>query len=489
MNIRWLSSRLVVRNSKTRIPFRYGSACMTVTPQVILQVEIESDGQVARGYAGDCLPPSWFDKSPDKDFRRQVDEMLASIAHAEQRMAEQLATPDRFFESWLATYDQQLAHGRRQQWPDLLSSFGLSLIERAVMDAVCRAAQVPFFVAVQENLFGIDAGRVHQELAGLQPRDWLPPTPSRTLYARHTVGLGDPLTTTPDESPSDASAANDAFPLTLEQYVQRSGQRYFKIKVSNQLDRDVERLAEIAAVVERHRGDDYRVTLDGNEQYTSLEQLRELIDRIESTTSLTSFWRNVMLIEQPLPRSVALQSNGGEMQEISRIRPVIIDESDGHLGAFAEAVQCGYRGVSTKNCKGPTKSLLNSGLIWYYNRHAAGRETGKSPCFMMTAEDLCCVGMVPLQADLCLVATLGLEHVERNGHHYHRGLSYLPVDEQRAILDAHPDLYHRVGDVVAPQIQAGRLEIGSLQCVGFGFAIEPNVDRMTPIDQWRFDSL
>ena len=51
----------------------------------------------------------------------------------------------------------------------------------------------------------------------------------------------------------------------------------------------------------------------------------------------------------------------------------------------------------------------------------------------MTGEDLTCLGVVPVQADLALVATLGLAHVERNAHHYYPGLSYLPECERRPL--------------------------------------------------------
>ena len=46
-----------------------------------------------------------------------------------------------------------------------------------------------------------------------------------------------------------------------------------------------------------------------------------------------------------------------------------------------------------------------------------------------------------------MMALLGISHVERNGHHYYRGLSMLPASWQRAVLEAHGDIYrpHRMG--------------------------------------------
>jgi len=90
---------------------------------------------------------------------------------------------------------------------------------------------------------------------------------------------------------------------------------------------------------------------------------------------------------------------------------------------------------------------------------------------------------------MCLGATLGLEHIERNGHHYHRGLSYLPREEQTAALAAHGDLYAKQHGIIAPHLASGQFQIGSLQCAGFGFAVEPDMDSMQAPSDWEFASL
>ena len=108
---------------------------------------------------------------------------------------------------------------------------------------------------------------------------------------------------------------------------------------------------------------------------------------------------------------------------------------------------------------------------------------------VITAEDLCTVGVVALQTDLCLVATIGIDHVERNGHHYHPGLSYLGRQSGLAALDAHGDLYHEVQGTIVPRVVDGRFEIASLQCPGFGFRVEPDMDQMQDRSEWSFSSL
>lgn len=474
-------SGLYLRNSITRIPFRYGTTVLTRCPQATLRVDVECDGVFQNGFSGDCLPPSWFDKSPAKDFAEQVADMLRVIAFAQEIYAEAFRTPAAFFPVWLACQDAIEGQCRAWHLPPLLASFGSSLLERAILDAACRRHGVSFAEAVRRNIFGIDAGLVHPRLSGLDPGEWLPDRPLPAVSVRQTVGLGDPLTR--DDIPS-AERLDDGWPQAIEEYATRRGVRYFKVKVSNRLEPDLDRLARIAGLLERHLGSDYRLTLDGNEQYKQADDFEALVDAIRSRPELAVLWENVLAIEQPFDRSFALDGRRvGSLPSLSRSKPVIIDESDGTLLSYATALEAGYRGVSSKNCKGALRSVLNAGLTWLLNRRRAGGP------FVMTGEDLCSVGIIPTQSDLCLAATLGLEHVERNGHHYHPGLTYLPEDQRRAALAAHGDFYVEEHGIVGPRIENGRLRIESLQCTGFGFAVEPDLASMTPAERWTFDSL
>ena len=480
MRLALKETRAAIYNSTTRLPFRYAGACMTCCPQLVLRVVVEIDGKRQAGHSGDCLPPGWFDKTPGKPYRRQVDEMLSVIQRSQNCFAEHFQRPAKFFPTWHAAH-RQIQAEVAGQLPPLLASFGVSLVERAIMDAVARAREVSFHTACQNNLLGIDPGLVYDELRGLQPRQWLLESPRPSIYVRHTVGLGDPLTAS-DVAHGDDPA--DGFPFTLEQYLASAGLRYFKIKLSSHHDHDLYRLQTIAELLARYRGADYRVTLDGNEQYGTIDELRPLVHALQEISALRPLLANTLAIEQPLNRSVALSSDHGEgIRALSELVPVIIDESDGCLDSFRRAIDLGYRGVTSKSCKGVIKAILNAGLVWFYNERGANED------YLMTGEDLCCVGVVPVQTDLCLAATLGLEHVERNGHHYHPGLSYLPDDQQRAALLAHPDFYHEHQGRIAPRVQDGQFQIGSMQCPGLGFAAEPDLDSMQAADQWSFETL
>jgi hypothetical protein len=246
---------------------------------------------------------------------------------------------------------------------------------------------------------------------------------------------------------------------------------HFKLKVSGDVAADIARLTAIARVLDR-LVEPYVVTLDGNEQYHSVDEVLALWGAIEAAPALRRLAASILFIEQPIARAQALLD---DVHALSAARPLIIDESDADLDAFVEARARGYRGVSSKACKGLYKSLLNRARCVRWNDEAGVAR------YFMSAEDLTTQPGLALQQDLALVSILGLTHVERNGHHYVRGLAALPPAEQRALLAAHPDLYVDDGGLVRLRIAAGRLDIRSLACAGFAAGTAPDWSSMREI--------
>ena len=98
---------------------------------------------------------------------------------------------------------------------------------------------------------------------------------------------------------------------------------------------------------------------------------------------------------------------------------------------------------------------------------------------MLSGEDLANVGPVAVLQDLAVQAALGVESVERNGHHYFAGLSAWPIAVQDHVLEHHGDVYCRAA--VAPHwprmdVRMGEVRIGSLtRAPGLG-AVPPPLD-------------
>jgi len=466
-------------NAHTRMPFHYGIAKLKVVPHFVLRATLEVDGRTTVGWAADHLPPKWFTKNPDATFEHEISDMIKVILSA-CAFAETAHSADTAFSLWARIYDEQRRAARRA-YPPLLWGFGVSMVERAVIDAVCRAMDQPFAAALRSNAFGINLGKMHGELDGKAPADFLPEEPVRSILLRHTVGLGDPLT---DGDIPDGERLDDGLPQSLEASIRHYGLKRFKIKVRGDVDQDVERLTRLAAVLDEHC-EQYAFTLDGNEQYTDVEPFIELWEKLQHEPRIAPFMSRLLFVEQPLHRKAALSADAIErLSEWPHRPPIIIDESGGPLDALPRALRGGYAGVSHKNCKGVFKGVANACLVEHRRRSdPAGR-------YVISSEDLNCIGPISLQADLAVAAALGITHTERNAQHYYRGLSMWADDVQQQMLDAHGDFYHRhEAGFVALHVRDGAIDLDSIVDAPFGTAFELDPTPLTPLDDWDFASL
>jgi hypothetical protein len=475
MDIRIADGDIHLLDIRTRMPFKYGIATMTRTPHAFVRLRAEVGGRPAVGVAADHLPPKWFTKDPARPVDAEIAEMLDVIEHA-VRLAAGLRA-DSPFAAWRALWDAQHAWGTAEGLPPLLTHFGTSLVERALIDAVCRCLGGPFPELLRANAFGIRLGEIHGILA-VPPAEPLCSRPRGRVTVRHTVGLADPLEDG-DIAPQDR--LRDGLPQSLADCIRTYGLRHFKIKVNGALDRDRDRLTRVAAVVQAGAPADYLFSLDGNEQFHTLADFRVFWDAVTGSAELRSFFAHLWFVEQPFHRDIALRPDAvGDLAEWTERPPVIIDESDGDLDSLPRALALGYAGTSHKNCKGVFKGIANACLLEHHRRTGAGRAP------VLSGEDLANIGPVALLQDLTVAACLGIWSIERNGHHYFAGLSMLPREVQEAVLAAHGDLYHATGaDWPTLTIQNGTLAIGSLLAAPFGVKPLVRVEQFTPLEEWR----
>jgi len=455
--LRLLEVDVEERDLRFRMPFRFGAATLEACPRLVVRIRAEVDGAAAGGVAAEFALPKWFDKSPALRESDNVAQLRRSLALAVEvyRGAGQERSP---FALHRAGAPEHLRRCGREGLPPLVASFGVALVDRALIDAACRSANVSFFEAVRRNLLGIDVS-LAPDLSGFDLDAFLGGLrPGSRIAARHTVGLVDPLTAADLCGPRPA----DPLPCTLEECLSHYGNTHFKLKLSGRAAADVDRLTRIAAVLDRLP--DYRATLDGNEQYKAADEVLAFWELLESRPELDRLRSSILFIEQPIARSVALSA---PVTALARKRPVEIDESDGTLDAFVLAKDLGYTGVSSKACKGVYRSILNRARCAHWN---AQEGTDR---YFMSAEDLIVQAGVSLQQDLSLATIIGCAHGERNGHHYVNGLSGTPREEQTRILKAYPNLYHRGDDgVVRLSIRSGEIALQDLDAAGFGSASE-----------------
>src|SRR5450432_3442539 len=441
-------------------PFRFGAVVIEAASQLFVRAEIEIEGKgIFTGASAEMLVPKWFDKRAALAAEDTVDELRRALS-----IARGLYLAHSGFETAFGLHAACLAAQveacAKEDIPPLAAAYGPAEIDKAVLDALLRGARVNFFDGMAQNVACIDA-RLTPDLNDDDIARFLAARKRRRRVAiRHTVGLDDPI-----EGKGGVADARE-----------NAGARYFKLKLAGDPGTDAARLVRIGQELAT-LPHDYGVTLDANEQYADLNALRALADQLDRDAALRPIAAKLLYIEQPMPRDITRASPLGALAK----RDFIIDEADDSYDAFPAARALGYRGISSKSCKGIYKSIVNA------TRAAKWSALGEK--YFITSEDLTCQAGLCVQQDLALGALIGVTHAERNGHHYVDGFGDAPADEAQAYLAAHSDLYVRDGNKVRLSIHDGDLLTGSLATPGFATRVHPVWSALSPLAHPKTKSL
>jgi L-alanine-DL-glutamate epimerase-like enolase superfamily enzyme len=434
-----------------RMPFRFGAVTVTSASQLFLFAEIETeDGRRSLGATAELMVPKWFNKDPALTPDQTVAQLRRALVIARDAYLQRQAL-DTAFGHHAACHAAVLQACAREGIPGLAAAFGPAEIDKAILDALLRAYRVDVFGGLGANIAGLDARLTPDiddaAIAGyLQSRK-----PLSRIMVRHTVGMTDPVEQLPD--------------------IHRlTGCRYFKLKLSGDVAADMDRLDLIARTLDAEDFD-YRVTLDANEQYGSHDALMALGDGMLRQPQFGNFLQRLLYVEQPLPRDLTFAHPLGAF---GKSFAVIVDEAESDYDTFPKATALGYRGVSSKACKGIYKSLINGA------RAARWSGSGDALTFL-AGEDLTCQAGLAVQQDLALLAFHGIAHSERNGHHFVGGFPATP-EEVQAFRGAHPDLYDDRDGQARLAICGGALSIGSLSQPGFASGVDPGMIRRSVTD-------
>ena len=441
-------------------PFRFGAVVINAAVQAFVRVEIEVEGKgTSVGASAELMAPKWFDKRPHLAPEQTVEQLRRSLM-----IARDLYLSHSGFETAFGLHARcltaQVEACAREDIPPLAAAFGPAEIDKAILDALLRCLGANVFDGMAANIANIDATLtpdlrdedISTFLAGRQRLE--------RVAIRHTVGLDDKVEGTGGVTDIQENA----------------GARYFKLKLNGDPEADATRLIRIGNELAT-LPHDYSVTLDANEQYADLGGLSALVDRLDRDSALKPIATKLLYIEQPMPRDIFRQSPLG----LLAARDFIIDEADDSYDAFPAARALGYRGISSKSCKGIYKSIVNATRA---AKWSAGNEK-----FFISGEDLTCQAGLGVQQDLALGALIGVTHAERNGHHYVDGFGDAPAAEAQAYLAAHPDLYVSDGNTIRLWIHDGDLLTGSLATAGFATGAHPDWSALPPLNQAKAKTL
>jgi len=442
-------------------PFRFGAVVINAAAQAFVRVEIEVEGKsTSVGASAELMAPKWFDKRSQLTPEQTVEELCRSLGIARDLYLAG-AGFDTAFGLHASRMSAQVEACAKCDIPPLAAAYGPAEIDKAILDALLRGVGVNFFEGMAGNIAGIDA-RLSPDLSDDDLAQCLARCRRLPRVAiRHTVGLDDQV---------------EGGKGGVADIKENSGARYFKLKLNGSPDADTARLIRIGKELAT-LSYDYSVTLDANEQYADLTALGALVDRLGGDSALKPIAAKLLYIEQPMPRDIFRQSPLGTLAAFD----FIIDEADDCYDAFPVARALGYRGISSKSCKGIYKSVVNA------TRAAKWSAGGEK--FFITGEDLTCQAGLAVQQDLALGALIGVTHAERNGHHYVDGFGDTPAGEAQAFLAAHPDLYVSDGNNIRLSIHDGDLVTGSLATPGFATSVHPDWTALSPLQQPKAKSL
>ena len=234
------------RPVRFRLPFHYGSVVLEAAPEIVLRVVVETaDGRHAEGFSAELAAPKWFDKEPALTHADNFDQLRDATDAAARSACDfgEAMTPARLS---VAVAADHVRHRRRPPGNGLVDAFGVSLVDRAVVDALCRLEGRSLTDVLRANAVGLDFALFAPDLAGVDAGRWLAARePLDRTAIRHTVGFDDPL-----RSADVRHRPTDGWPVALAEAIASDGVRRFKIKLCGTVSADVDRLAAVADLLD-----------------------------------------------------------------------------------------------------------------------------------------------------------------------------------------------------------------------------------------------
>ena len=212
---------------------RFGADELRSVPVLTARVSAEIDGEPVDGYAAEPLLATWYE-SPGTGSSEELLAALAASAR-DAGWAFEGAGQGTLFELWVRARAEHVERDGK----GLVQGFGIALVERAAMDAVCRARGFAFLNALRWNLLGFQPDLLAPELEGWNVSTSVQAVPPKRARARQTIRIDDALTSGPS---------------SLTALIARYGVDAFEVELTGSPEQDLARLAELAAVLEDESG-------------------------------------------------------------------------------------------------------------------------------------------------------------------------------------------------------------------------------------------
>jgi L-alanine-DL-glutamate epimerase-like enolase superfamily enzyme len=394
-----------------RTPIKFGG--VAVDRATILNVEIvvrTVAGAVAKGFGSMPLGNVWSFPSKVLSYdatlaaMKALAERIARITAAYQEPGHPIELNHLLEPAYLRAAEEV---GRQanlaEPIPKLCTLVTASAFDAALHDGFGKAHRLNCYHTYGPDFLAHDLSRyLGPRFRGESLARYVRHEPQPRLPLYHLVGALDAI-----ETGDVRTRIGDGLPETLAEWIRFNGLTHFKIKLNgDDLAWDVDRVIRIdrvAAETQRDRGIDRWVySLDFNEKCPHVGYLLEFLHRVKEKTPAA--FERVDYIEQPTARDLKAD-RANVMHEVSKLRPVVIDESLTDVQSLELAREMGYTGAALKACKGQSQALLMAALA-------------QKDQMFLCVQDLTCPGASLLHSAGLAAHVPGVAAIESNARQY-----------------------------------------------------------------------
>ena len=448
-DVRVVGAELYFLPVQTRVPLKFGGETLTSVTCARAKVTVEDrSGRRAEGWGETPLNVEWVwpSKTPyayrheaTQQFCVRLAERWASFSH----YGHPFEIGHVFQEQVLGREADEANSGRsdEERLPLLASLLCCSPFDLATYDAYGVLHGVPVFDTLGERYLSHDLARYLEpaedsgvDFNGRYPDSFLVQSRADSLPAWHLVGGLDPIA--PSEIGPDSP--DDGHPLLLRDWIERDGLRCLKIKLCGvDFDRDYRRLVDVGRVAQECGVE--HLTADFNCTVEDPSYVVHMLDDLARNEP--QVYDRILYIEQPFPYD--LEANRIDVREVSKRKPLLMDESAHNWRLVRLGRSLGWTGVALKTCKTLTGALLS--LCW-----------ARAHGMHVMVQDLTNPMLAQIPHLLLAAHTDTLMGVETNAMQF-----YPSASEPEALV--HPGVYRR---------RDGRVDLSTVRGPGFGYRID-----------------
>ncbi|MGC2509132.1 MAG: hypothetical protein WA430_01100 [Acidobacteriaceae bacterium] len=410
-DIRVKEMHVSYENFPYRTPYQFGGRSVDQVTLLNVDCTVETvSGHVARGFGSMPMGNEWSFPSKTLSYdttlqaMKQLAERIRKITEAYTEAGHPIDINYTLEPEYLnAAVDVTHTMRLDQPIPKLCTLVTASPFDAAIHDAFGKVHGLNCYQTYGPEFMSNDLGHyLTTEFKGKYPSQYLLRAPQPWLWCNHSVGAQDPIDASEVKKP-----LHDGLPQALGGWIKADGLTHLKIKLNgNNLDADTARVLhidQVATEVEtRRRVRQWYYSLDFNEQCPDVEYILDFIHRIKQRSA--GCYERITFIEQPTRRDL-LATPPQYLFPVSKLKPVVMDESLTGYDALLRGRQIGYTGVALKACKGQSQSMVLNAAAQEFKMY-------------MTAQDLTCPGASLIQSAGIAAHVAKIDTLESNGREY-----------------------------------------------------------------------